>query len=71
MKSYEEWLEQDFKENGGIRERMTAVRLGYRNVQKATLDAKDREISSLKLENARLQKEIDYLKELIKGKIQG
>jgi four helix bundle suffix protein len=70
MKSYESWLEQDFKENGGIRERMTAARLGYRNIQKATIDAKDREIAQLKSENARLQSEIEYLRELIKGKLQ-
>ena len=69
MKSYESWLEQDFIENGGIRERMTAARLGYRNIQKATIEAKDREIARLKAENARLQSEIEYLKELIKGKV--
>ena len=56
--------------NGGIRERMTAARLGYRNIQKATIDAKDREIAQLKSENARLQSEIEYLKALIKGKLQ-
>ena len=71
MKSYELWLEQDFKENGGIRERMTAARLGYRNIQKASIDAKDSEIAALKSENARLQKEIDYLKELITSKMRG
>ena len=69
MKSYESWLEQDFKENGGIRERMTAARLGYRNIQKATIEAKDREIARLKSEITRLQGEVEYLKELIKGKI--
>lgn len=37
MKSSEVWLEQDFKENGGIRERMTAARLGYRSIQKAAI----------------------------------
>jgi four helix bundle suffix protein len=63
MKSYEEWLEVDFKENGGIRERMTAARLGYRNIQKAQLDSKDREIARLKAEIVRLQAEIDRLKE--------
>jgi tryptophanyl-tRNA synthetase len=69
MKNYESWLEQDFKENGGIRERMTAARLGYRNIQKATIEAMEREIAQLKSENARLQGEIEYLRELIKGKI--
>lgn len=68
MKSYESWLEQDFKENGGIRERMTAARIGYRNIQKATIEAKDHEIAHLKSEITRLQNEVDYLKDLIKGK---
>lgn len=62
MMSYEQWIEQDFKENGGIRERMSAARLGYRNIQKAMLDAKDREIAALKAEIATLQKEISHLK---------
>ena len=62
MMSYEHWVEQDFKENGGIRERMSAARLGYRNIQKAMLDAKDREITSLKNEIASLQREISSLK---------
>ena len=63
MKSYEEFLEKDFKENGGIRERMTAARLGYRNIQRAELEAKDREIAALKGEVERLKAEIKRLKE--------
>lgn len=55
MMSYESFLEKDFKENGGIRERMTAARLGYRNIQRATIEAKDREIASLKAEIERLK----------------
>ena len=66
MKSFEQWLEQDFKENGGIRERMTAARLGYRNMQKAMLDAKEQEIAQLRIDNARLQAEVTYLRELQK-----
>ena len=63
MISYEKWLEQDFKENGGIRERMTAARLGYRNMQKSQIEEKDREIAALKAEIARLNQEILRLKQ--------
>ena len=62
MISYEKYLEKDFIENGGIRERMTAARLGYRNIQRATVEAKDREIAALKAEVERLKKEIERLK---------
>ena len=55
MKSYEVWLEQDFKENGGIRERMTAARLGRRWTQ-------NEEIAMLKAENAALRREIAALR---------
>ena len=47
--------ETDFKENGGIRERMTAARLGRRQTQ-------NEEIASLKAENARLKQELARLK---------
>ena len=46
--------QDDFRENGGIRERMTAVRLGRRTAQNG-------EIASLKEENARLRGEIERL----------
>lgn len=67
MLRYEKKVEQDFTENGGIRERMTAARLGYRNIQKAQLDEKDREIARLKAEITRLQSELDELRETIAG----
>ncbi len=60
--SFEQYLERDFKENGGIRERMTAARLGYRNIQRATIEAKDREIAALKAEIERLKEEIKILR---------
>lgn len=47
--------ESDFKENGGIRERMTAARLGRRQTQ-------NEEIAALKAENARLKEELARLK---------
>ena len=65
MMSYAHYLEKDFIENGGIRERMTAARLGYRNIQRATIEAKDREILALKTEIENLKKEIESLKKEI------
>lgn len=47
-------LQKDFVENGGIREQMTAARLGYRNEQKAR-------IAELEAENARLKARIAEL----------
>lgn len=63
MMSYERYLEKEFTENGGIRERMTAARLGYRNIQRATIEAKDREIARLKLEIERLTARVKELEE--------
>ena len=47
--------ERDFTENGGIRERMTAARLGR-------LKTHNEEIAALKAENASLRREIEQLK---------
>lgn len=47
-------LEKDFVEQGGIRERMTAARLGYRQGQKT-------EIDNLRAENDRLKTRIAWL----------
>jgi len=55
MATYLEKKAEDFKENGGIRERMTAVRLGRRQSQ-------NEEIAALKQENARLKGEVESLK---------
>ncbi len=51
--------EADFTENGGIRERMTAARLGRRKTQ-------NEEIAALKAENASLRREIAALKARLK-----
>jgi len=53
-----ERLEKDFLENGGIKEQMTAARLGFRQSQKE-------EIEDLKQQNARLQQRITYLEGLL------
>ena len=54
MATHLEKKAEDFKENGGIRERMTAVRLGRRQSQ-------NEEIAALKAENARLKAEVASL----------
>lgn len=53
--------QKDFEENGGIRERMTAARLGRRQTQ-------NEEIASLKARIARLEAENTVLKAKLEGK---
>ena len=48
----------DFTENGGIRERMTAARLGRRKTQNEEIAALKRRIASLESENAALKEEL-------------
>lgn len=55
MITHMEHKERDFVENGGIRERMTAARLGRRQTQ-------DEEIAALKAQLASLQRENEILK---------
>lgn len=55
MTSHLKAKESDFTENGGIKERMTAARLGRRQTQ-------NEEIAALKQENAALRREIAELK---------
>lgn len=50
-----ELKEKDFVENGGIRERMTAERLGRRQTQKEEIAALKQKIASLEQENAALR----------------
>ena len=60
MGAYIAHLEKDFVENGGIREQMTAARLGYRNKQQAR-------ITELEAENAQLRARIAELEAQQKG----
>ena len=60
MCAYIEKLEKRFVTEGGIKERMTAARLGYRTNQKER-------ISELEKENAALRAEIERLKRRIEG----
>ena len=58
MTNYEEHLQKSFIEEGGIKERMTAARLGYRTNQKE-------EIARLENENKELKQEIERLKKAL------
>lgn len=68
MMTYQKKKENEFVKEGGIRERMTAARLNYRNNQNQALEAAQNDIAELQRENtvlcetiARLQKEIERL----------
>lgn len=62
MSTFLEKKETDFTENGGIRERMTAARLGRRQTQNEEIAALKAEVAKLKAENASLKREIIALK---------
>lgn len=56
MDSYQKKLEKDFITEGGIKERMTAARLGYRTNQKEEIENLQRELTAARQELARLKK---------------
>ena len=69
LMTYQKKKEDEFIKEGGIKERMTAVRLKYRNNQNQALEAANHDIAALQRENtelrniiADLQKEIEYLR---------
>ena len=57
-------MEQEFVTEGGIRERMTAARLGYRTNQRDTIEQLTREIEALKQENTQLKNRLRELGKL-------
>lgn len=61
MTTYIKKLESRFVTEGGIKERMTAARLGYRNDMKKQLEQAQQEISRLKAENEQLRAHIKRL----------
>lgn len=70
LMTYQKKKESDFIKEGGIKERMTAARLQYRNQKDQALEAANYEITILQRENtelrkkiALLQKELEYFKE--------
>jgi len=69
MMTYQKKKEEEFVKEGGIRERMTAARLNYRNNQDVALEAALNDIATLQRENEELKnlvrelnKEIELLK---------
>ena len=61
MMAYQKKKDKEFVTEGGIRERMTAARLGYRTNQRETIERLTREVEALRQENQRLR---DKIKEL-------
>lgn len=63
MTKYIERKDREFTTEGGIRERMTAARLGQRETQRQIIERQAAEIAALRQENARLKeklKEVGY-----------
>lgn len=63
MMSYQKKKEEEFVTEGGIRERMTAARLGYRTNQREALDNANRQIEELKKEIQALKEENQRLRD--------
>ena len=61
MMTYQQKKEKEVITEGGIRERMTAARLGYRTNQRETIEQLTREVEALKKENAILKEKIKRL----------
>lgn len=61
MTSYQKKKEDEFIKEGGLRERMTAARLGFRGHQKDALDTALKEIETLRKENSKLKMRIEEL----------
>ena len=55
MMSYEQKKDREFVTEGGIRERMTAARLGYRTNQRDTIQQLTAQVEALRQENNRLR----------------
>ena len=68
MTTYQQKLAEDFCQNGGIRERMTAARLKTRAIQKSTIDALQHEIEHLKAELQRLKAENEALRRRLEAR---
>jgi len=61
MTTWQGRLEQEFVTEGGIRERMTAARLGYRTNQREALENQQHEIEQLRKTIEQQQKTIEQL----------
>ena len=61
MMTYQKKKEDEFVTEGGIRERMTAARLGYRTNQREAIEQLTREVETLRKENVMLKNRIKEL----------
>ena len=61
MMTYQKKKEEEFVTEGGIRERMTAARLGYRTNQREEIDRLKKEVETLREEYSMLKKRIKEL----------
>ncbi len=61
MTSYLKRLEESFVNDGGIRERMTAARLGMRQTQREQIAQQQSQIAALQSENAQLKSQLAQL----------
>ena len=61
MMTYQKKKEEEFVTEGGIRERMTAARLGYRTNQREAIEQLTREVEALRKENEILKNRIKEL----------
>jgi four helix bundle suffix protein len=59
LATYIERKDREFTTEGGIRERMTAARLGQRATQRQIIEQQEQEIATLKQEIARLKKKLE------------
>ena len=64
MMTYQQNKEQEFVTEGGIRERMTAARLGYRTNQRETIEQLTRQIQALEQENTILKNKLREIGQL-------
>ena len=58
MTTYQKQLEETFVKEGGIKERMTAARLGYRNNQRKEIERLESELMAAKRRIAELEERL-------------
>jgi four helix bundle suffix protein len=63
MTNYQKLKENEFVTQGGIRERMTAARLGYRTDQRDTIAALQKQVADLTAENESLRASLKALQD--------
>ena len=62
MMAYQKKKDEEFVTEGGIRERMTAARLGYRTNQRETISQLQQQLEQLQWENEQLKQEAKQMK---------